>query len=440
MKKNTNKKNSTDKILVVAYFIVLNVFKRNISTRKSKNSKAIKYSGLSSADKAKCNDLVQKTLRFAVYLDPWINRNKKGRLRVEIFCLIRLALIDILVRDVRQETVLKKYSDLAFSSDRTKHGKDQLRFFINLGFSELKKKSLKPLFLFENKLREALIWQHGLARVKRVEKVFSEPAYMDLNIKESVSRENYFEQLKGSSVDESHFRLSQNVSLLQLNGYHSGDWWVQSLSASLPVKLAPMSFKGKTVLDVCCAPGGKSFQLADQGAILTSIDKSENRLSLMKDNLDRLKYNLDLICTDVFDYQPKKVFDIILLDPPCTATGTIGKNPDLQFLSPLDKLAELLDIQQKMLERCSGWLKDNGFIIYSVCSLLKDEGEEQIKIFLKNNKRYSVVHPRTQSHIDQEGCEIQKESGIRIMPFFEENIGGTEGFYIAYLRLKGKSS
>jgi 16S rRNA (cytosine967-C5)-methyltransferase len=309
-----------------------------------------------------------------------------------------------------------------------------------LGFSELKKKSLKPLFLFENKLREALIWQHGLARVKRVEKVFSEPAYMDLNIKESVSRENYFEQLKGSSVDESHFRLSQNVSLLQLNGYHSGDWWVQSLSASLPVKLAPMSFKGKTVLDVCCAPGGKSFQLADQGAILTSIDKSENRLSLMKDNLDRLKYNLDLICTDVFDYQPKKVFDIILLDPPCTATGTIGKNPDLQFLSPLDKLAELLDIQQKMLERCSGWLKDNGFIIYSVCSLLKEEGEEQIKIFLKNNKRYSVVHPRTQIYIDQEGCEIQKESGVRIMPFFEENIGGTEGFYIAYLRLKGKSS
>ena len=440
MKKNTNKKNSPDKILVVAYFILLNVFKRNISTRKSKNSTVIKYSSLSSADKAKCNDLVQKALRFAVYLDPWINRNKKGRLRVEIFCLIRLALIDILVRDVRQETVLKKYSDLAFSSERTKHGKDQLRFFINLGFSELKKKSLKPLFLFENKLREALIRQHGLARVKRVEKVFSEPAYMDLNIKQSVSRENYFEQLKGSSVDESHFRLSQNVSLLQLNGYHSGDWWVQSLSASLPVKLAPMSFKGKTVLDVCCAPGGKSFQLADQGAILTSIDKSENRLSLMKDNLDRLKYNLDLICTDVFDYQPKKVFDIILLDPPCTATGTIGKNPDLQFLSPLDKLAELLDIQQKMLERCSGWLKDNGFIIYSVCSLLKEEGEEQIKIFLKNNKRYSVVHPRTQSHIDQEGCEIQKESGIRIMPFFKENIGGTEGFYIAYLRLKGKSS
>ena len=196
LKQNTNKKNSTDRILVVAYFIVLNVFKRNISTKKSKNSKAIKYSSLSSADRAKCNDLVQKALRFAVYLDPWIKRNKKGRLRVELFCLIRLALIDILVRQVRQETVLKKYSDLAFSSDRTKHGKDQLRFFINLGFSELKKNFLKPMFVFENKLREALIRQHGLEKVKRIEKIFSEPPYMDLNIKKSVSKENYFEQLK----------------------------------------------------------------------------------------------------------------------------------------------------------------------------------------------------------------------------------------------------
>ena len=137
--------------------------------------------------------------------------------------------------------------------------------------------------------------------------------------------------------------------------------------------------------------------------------------------------------------KPTKFFDIILIDPPCTATGTIGKNPDLQFLSPLDKLAELLDIQKKMLERCSRWLRDDGFIIYTVCSLLKEEGEEQIKIFLKNNKRYSVVLPRIQGHIDQEGCDIQKESGVRIMPFLEENIGGTEGFYIAYLQLKGKS-
>jgi 16S rRNA (cytosine967-C5)-methyltransferase len=208
----------------------------------------------------------------------------------------------------------------------------------------------------------------------------------------------------------------------------------------LPVKIAPMDFKGKYVLDVCCAPGGKSFQLADQGAILTSIDKSEKRLKLMKENLDRLKYDLELICTDVLQYKPKKLFDIILLDPPCTATGTLGKNPDLQFLNPLDKLEELLDTQKKMLDLCSGWLKDNGFIIYSVCSLQKEEGENQINLFLAKHDKFRAVKPKGGPHLYKDGFEIGKDRGIRIMPFFEERIGGTEGFYFAYLQLKGKNN
>tara|TARA_Y100001968_G_scaffold322487_1_gene358640 strand:- start:508 stop:1893 length:1386 start_codon:yes stop_codon:yes gene_type:complete len=439
MKKNLNKKNSLDKILIVAYSILLNVFKRNISTKVSKTSKSLKYSSLSRSEKAKCNDLVQKVLRFTVYLDPWISSKKKGRVRVELFCLLRLALIDILIRNVRQETVLKKYSDTAIFFERTKHNKDQLRYFIHLGYSELKKKSLNPKFLFENKIRGALSRQYSLATIRRVEKIFSKAPHIDIQIKRSALKENYFEQIKGSFINSTHFRLSKNVSLIDINGYYSGDWWVQSLSASLPVNIAPMDFKDKTVLDVCCAPGGKSFQLADQGAILTSIDKSEKRLKIMKENLDRLKYDFDLICMDIFEYQPQKLFDIIFLDPPCTATGTIGKNPDLQFLKPLDKLDELSEIQEKMLDRCSGWLADNGFIIYSVCSLLKEEGENQISRFLRNNEKFSAVHPKKIGHLDQEGFEIHEGKGIRIMPFFEENVGGTEGFYIAYLQLKGKN-
>ena len=439
MEKKLNKK-TYDKILTTAYFIVLNVFKKNISTRQSMASKTGKYSSLSSSDKAKCNDLVQKVLRFTVYLDPWINRNKKGRLRIELFCILRLALVDILVRNVRQETVLKKYSELASSFERTKHSKDQLRYFIHLGYSVLKKKSLEPLFLFESKIRKVLLRQYSLEIIERVEKIFSDSSPIDLSIKSGALEKNYFKQLKGNSVNRSHFRLSQKTSLMKTKGYCAGDWWVQSLAASLPVKIAPMALGEKIVLDVCCAPGGKSFQLADNGAILTSIDKSERRLKLMKENLNRLNYDLELICTDVFEYQPKKLFDIILLDPPCTATGTIGKNPDLQFLNPLDKLEELSDVQQKMLTRCASWLQNDGYIIYSVCSLLKQEGEDQISRFLKKNKEFCLIHPQKKGYLDQEGYETNKESGIRIMPFFEEGLGGTEGFFIAYLHLKGKSN
>ncbi len=435
--KKLNKK-ACDKILITAYFIVLNVFKKNISTRQSMNSKAVKYSSLSSSDKAKCNDLVQKVLRFTVYLDPWINRNKKGRLRIELFCLVRLALVDILVRNVRQETVLKKYSELASSFEKTKHSKDQLRYFIHLGYSVLKEKSFDPLFLFESKIRTVLLSRYSLDIIKRVENIFSGSPPIDLSIKGSASKKNYFKKLKGTSVDRSHFRLSQKTSLIKTKGYCAGDWWVQSLAASLPVKIAPMDLKEKTVLDVCCAPGGKSFQLADKGAILTSIDKSERRLKLMRENLDRLNYDFDLICMDVFEYQPKNLFDIILLDPPCTATGTIGKNPDLQFLNPLEKLEELSVIQRKMLKRCASWLQDDGYIIYSVCSLLKEEGEDQIRGFLKKNKEFCLVYPKKKGFLDKDGYETNKESGIRIMPFFEEGLGGTEGFFIAYLHRKGK--
>ena len=437
MEKIINRKNKQDKILSVAYSIVLNVFKRRISTRTTKTSRTFKYLSLVSSDKAKCNDLVQNALRFTVYLDPWINKNKRGRLRIELLCLVRLALIDILIRNVRPKTVLKKYSDLAASTERTRYSKDQLRYLIHLAYSQLEKKLLMPKFFFEKKLRNILVSQYCLEDVKKVEKIFSEPPAIDLYIRKKACKKSYLKQFKGSSsVSPCHLRLMQNVSLMETKGYREGNFWVQSLAASLPVKMAPVSYKGKSVLDVCCAPGGKSFQLADRGAILTSIDKSEKRLRLMRESMSRLNFDFDVKCSDVFDYEPKKMFDIILLDPPCTATGTIGKNPDLQFLEPLDNLSELIKIQQKMLERCAHWLTENGLMIYSVCSLLKEEGENQINKFLSNNKRFSAVHSTKLKQLEQDGLQIQNNRGIRIMPFFEEKIGGTEGFYLAYLQVK----
>ena len=216
MEKKINRKNPNDKILSVAYSIVLNVFKRHVSTR---GTKTLKYESLKGSDKAKCNDLVQNVLRFTVCLDPWINKNKKGRLRIELLCIVRLALIDILIRNVRQEIVLKKYSDLAFSRERTKYNKDQLRYLIHLAYSELDNKDLNPVFLFEKKLRKALLDQYFLEDVKKVEKIFSKPSPLDLCIKNGASKKSYFKQFKGSSVDLSHFRFTKKSRFNRVHGH-----------------------------------------------------------------------------------------------------------------------------------------------------------------------------------------------------------------------------
>lgn len=430
---------SKSKVLRTAYSIFVNVFKRKISVRESKENKSIKYLSLSGPDKAKCNDLVQKALRHTLQFDQWINTVKKGRMRVELLCMLRLALTDILLKKTKKKVTLAKYSDLVFSLERTRHSKDQLRYYIHLAYSDFEKKKLKPVFLIEKEIREALVKQYGCKNLKNIELILSKPPAQDFTVKNHISLKNYFSDFNGLSVHSSHFRLFQNVSLRETKGYHSGDWWVQSLSASLPVELAPFCLKGKNILDVCCAPGGKSFQLVDRGAHVTSIDKSKRRVKLMRENLDRLNFDLKLICSDVFDYNPNFFFDVILLDPPCTATGTIGKNPDLQFLSPLERLNDLLEIQKKMLQRCSNWISDKGYIIYSVCSLLKEEGEFQIDNFLKKNKNFKKVFPKRNERYDQPGFKIDKTGGTRIMPFFESNSGGTEGFYIAYLQINGKN-
>ena len=134
--------------------------------------------------------------------------------------------------------MLKKYSDLAASYERTKYSKDQLRYLIHLAYSNLENKELTPIFLFEKKLRKVLLDQYCLEKVTKVEKIFSKPPQIDLYLKKRVSERSYFKQIKGFSVDLSHFRFSQNMSLKNTKGYLEGEWWVQSLAASLPVTVS----------------------------------------------------------------------------------------------------------------------------------------------------------------------------------------------------------
>ena len=158
-------------------------------------------------------------------------------------------------------------------------------------------------------------------------------------------------------------------AISKYSGYEEGQWWVQDAAASIPVKLLG-NLRGKRVLDLCAAPGGKTMQLVDAGADVTAIDISRNRMKILKENLQRVNFDANLITTDIFSYKVGEEYDIVLLDAPCSATGTIRRHPDLPFLKGEGELAALVKVQKKMLGHARDFVKPGGHIIYCTCSLL----------------------------------------------------------------------
>ena len=184
--------------------------------------------------------------------------------------------------------------------------------------------------------------------------------------------------------------MENGKQISALPGFKEGDWWVQDTAASIPIRLLS-NLTGKKALDLCAAPGAKTLQLASRGADVTSVDISANRLEILKENLERCDLKANIIQSDAFDITGK--FDFVLLDAPCSATGTIRRHPDLVFCKDGSDFFELIEIQAKLLDHASSLVEDDGLIIYVTCSLLPDEGECQIEEFLNRNENFEIKRP-----------------------------------------------
>ena len=162
----------------------------------------------------------------------------------------------------------------------------------------------------------------------------------------------------------------------RLLGYKEGAWWVQDLAASIPARLLGPG-EGRHVLDLAAAPGGKTLQLAAAGWNVTSLDVSKRRLDVLRENLKRTGLKAGIVRADALAWEPKHRFDAVLLDAPCTATGTARRHPDVLHRIGLRQIAEAAELQGRLLERACGWLKPGGTLVYAVCSLEREEGEVQ---------------------------------------------------------------
>ncbi len=235
----------------------------------------------------------------------------------------------------------------------------------------------------------------------------------------------------GVSLAARHRRIEDAGNVTELPGFGSGGWWVQDLAASLPGRLIPA--KVRDVLDLCAAPGGKTMQLAAAGHRVTALDRSESRLARLADNLSRTGLEAQLIAADARDWQPQSAFDAILLDPPCSATGTFRRHPEVLYRARPSVIADSAELQARLIDRAAAMLNPGGVLVYAVCSLEPQEGEEVVSAFLARHPGTELVPPEPGELPD--GVTSAPKGWIRILPGMLEPEGGLDGFFVARLRL-----
>ena len=269
-------------------------------------------------------------------------------------------------------------------------------------------------------LRQPLVHAYGRDVVSAIEGVQAKAPPLDLTLNGGLHPE-------GVILPTGSLRVQGAGQVSALPGYAEGAWWVQDAAAAMAVPMLG-EVRGLRVLDLCAAPGGKTLQLAAAGAVVTALDISGPRMGRLQENLARTGLAAELVVADALHWQPEAEFDAILLDAPCSATGTIRRHPDLQYIKDGSEVAALLTLQAQLFDRALTFLKPGGRMVYCTCSLLPDEGEAQLVAALARNPGLAVVRPILPG-VPQEW--FGAEGGLRLRPDYWADIGGMDGFFMA---------
>jgi len=252
---------------------------------------------------------------------------------------------------------------------------------------------------------------------------------LDLTLRDAAETALWAGRLGGLSLIPGHVRLPRTGDVTALPGFAEGAWWVQDLAASLPARLLGAR-AGEPVVDLCAAPGGKTLQLAAAGAAVTALDISATRLKLVGDNLARTGLAAGLVVADALGWNPPVRPQAVLIDAPCSATGTARRHPDVLYLKAARDFGPVLELQSALLARALAWLPPRGRAVYCVCSLEPEEGEAQIARALANDPGIAT----DSISLDElpAGLSPGSEGWLRTLP--GQVAGGLDGFFIARLR------
>ncbi|MEQ8195261.1 MAG: transcription antitermination factor NusB [Rhodospirillales bacterium] len=257
---------------------------------------------------------------------------------------------------------------------------------------------------------------------------------LDITVKtDSLSSpESWAKKLDGVLLPNGSVRRTKGGKVDGLPGFKEGAWWVQDAAAALPAVLFG-DVKGKRVIDLCAAPGGKTAQLIDRGAAVAAVDRSEGRLKVLRNNLARLGFKAETVAADAIDWRPDHPADAVLLDAPCSATGTLRRHPDIARLKSAADVASLAARQRELLQAAAEMVRPGGLLVFCTCSLQPEEGPGQIEAFLKEHADFE-----RQRLAGDDVCRIDAwltaEGELRTLPCHLAEQGGMDGFFAARLR------
>lgn len=270
---------------------------------------------------------------------------------------------------------------------------------------------------------------YGEERARAIAEVHLEEPPLDLSVKDDPS--GWAERLDARLVHDNSLRCRDAGPIEQLPGYAEGAWWVQDTAAALPARLFG-DVRTRRVIDLCAAPGGKTAQLAAMGAAVTAVEVSDRRASRLRANLARLRLAADVVIGDALEWRPEEPVPFVLLDAPCTATGTIRRHPDVARHKTGDDVVRMAALQERLLAAAAAMLSLGGLLVYASCSLQPEEGVGVIESSLAAGLplRRLAVDP---AEIDRLPVEVTADGDLRALPCHLAGEGGLDGFFIARL-------
>ncbi|WP_224816325.1 RsmB/NOP family class I SAM-dependent RNA methyltransferase [Hasllibacter sp. MH4015] len=377
------------------------------------------------AEAARASRLAASVLRNLAATDALLKRYVTRKPQIAVQNLLRLGTVELLVNGEEAHGVTDAMVGLAKASNRTRKASGMinavLRKVATEGpaiWAELPPQRLPPW------VDKALRKRIGADGIRAIEAAHAKAPPLDITPRAEGLDLPGAERLPTGSL-----RFHKPTQVTALPGYADGAFWVQDAAAALPARLLG-NVAGKRVLDLCAAPGGKTMQLAAMGAQVTALDLSEDRMARVAENLARTGLNVTLVTQDAFEHS--ETYDAILLDAPCTATGTMRRHPDLPFVKSGKDVEPLTKLQMRLLDHALGLLNPGGTLVYCTCSLLPVEGEFQITAALKRHGDLRVI-PADPATLGGEPDWASAEGGLRLHPGLWPDLGGMDGFYMAAL-------